>query len=38
MRTELKNVFFWDITPCSSRKKTDVSEEPIASIFQVTSL
>jgi hypothetical protein len=28
----IKNIIFWDITPCSS-KTTDVSEEHIASIF-----
>jgi hypothetical protein len=31
----LKSSMFWDITPCSPLKSTDVSEEHIASIFRV---
>jgi hypothetical protein len=31
----MKSFMFWDITPCSSLKVTDVSEEHAASIFRV---
>jgi hypothetical protein len=29
----MKSTIFWDITPCSPLKATDVSEEHVASIF-----
>jgi hypothetical protein len=31
----MKSTIFWDITPCSPVKATDVSEEHIASICRV---
>jgi hypothetical protein len=31
----MKSVIFWDITPCSPLRSTEVSEEHIASIFRV---
>jgi hypothetical protein len=31
----MKNIVFWDVTPCGSCK-TDVSEEPSASFIRVT--
>jgi hypothetical protein len=31
----MKSSIFWDITPCSMLKSTDVSEKLIASIFRV---
>jgi hypothetical protein len=31
----MKNAVFWDVTPCGScKKKSDVSEESITSIFR----
>jgi hypothetical protein len=33
-----KSSLFWDITPCSQVKVTDVSEEHVASIFRVFCL
>jgi hypothetical protein len=34
----MKNVVFWDVTPCGSSKKTDVSEEFISSFITVTRI
>jgi hypothetical protein len=31
----IKSTIFWDITPCSPLKSTDVSKEEIAFIFRV---
>jgi hypothetical protein len=31
----MRSSVFWDITPCSPLKATDVSEEHVASIFRV---
>jgi hypothetical protein len=31
----MKNIIFWDMTPCSPLEPTDVSEEHIASIFRI---
>jgi hypothetical protein len=31
----MKCPIFWDITPCSPLKVTDVSEEHVSSIFKV---
>jgi hypothetical protein len=34
-RFSIKGSIFWDITPCSPLKSTDVSEEHVTSIFRV---
>jgi hypothetical protein len=34
----MTNIIFWDMTPCSRRDSTDVSEENIASIFRAEEI
>jgi hypothetical protein len=34
----MKNSVFWDMAPCGSRKKIDVSEVDIASIFRAEKI